>query len=237
MTTVAARPSSLPPALEAAQLAAACTVDLAFELDGRALPHEHRAMLADALQRALPWLADEPHAGVHALRAPAGEDGLVLLPRRARLLLRLPAARLAQARALCGQRLDVDGHPLQVGAAAPPRELALTRTLYADFVCWDAAIEPNEADEPFDAQVAGALAGLGVTGQWISGGERSTPAPVPAGRERGPGRLRGRALVLHDLPQRHALALQVLGLGRHRLLGCGLFVPHKAITGLSSTDD
>jgi len=227
--------TSLRTALEDAQQAAAHTVDLAFELDGRALPREHRALLADALQRALPWLVDEPHAGVHALRAPAGEDGLVLLPRRTRLQLRLPTARVAAAGALCGQRLEIGGHALQVGAAAAARALMPTRTLYADFVCWDAAIEPNQAEEPFDAQVADALAELGVTGQWISGGERSTPAP--AGKGRGPGRLRGHALVLHDLPQRHALALQVLGLGRHRLLGCGLFVPHKAITGLSPTDD
>lgn len=226
--TVAAEPMS-PSLLEAAQQAAAHTVDLAFELAGRALPREHRAALADALQGFLPWLADEPLAGVHALRSSPGENGLVLLPRSARLLLRLPAARLADAGALSGQRLDVNGHPLQVGAAAAPRGLLPTRTLYSDFVCW------GPADEGFDAQVANALARLGVRGQWISGGERSTPAPD---RDHRPStRLHGHALVLHDLPQRHALALQLLGLGHHRLLGCGLFVPHKAITGLGSPED
>lgn len=224
--------AALPTALEAAQQAAAHTVDLAFELAGRDLPREHRAALAAALQQALPWLAEEPQAGVHALRSSPGEDDLVLLPRRARLGLRLPAARVAQARALCGQRLDVDGHPLQVGAAAPPRELVPTRTLYADFVCW------GPADEDFDAQVASTLAELGVTGHWISGGARSTLAPGSEGRpSTESSRLHGHALVLHDLPQRHALALQVLGLGRHRLLGCGLFVPHKTITGLGSPED
>lgn len=208
---------------QAAQRAEAF-VELAFAIAGGSLPSDHRAALADALTERLPWLADEPLAGVHALRAPQGGEGELLLPRRARLVLRLPRARVDAARELCGQRLVVAGRSLQVGASAAPRELLPTRTLHADFVCWDAA------PEDFEACTTHALAALGLGSPWMSGGARQA--------RRGEGdALHGRALLLHDLPLRHALALQVLGLGSHRLWGCGLLRPHKAVTDLGSEDD
>lgn len=230
----------LPDPLARALLLSESTVDLAFELAARSLPRHHRAALAEQLLRSLPWLGEAPNAGVHPLRGAVGSEGaedLLLLPRRTRLVLRLPAQHVEDARALCGQRLEVLGHTLTVGACAAPRELTPTRTLYADFVAWGAhpadAPEAAEAEGPaFDAAVATALDALGVRAPWISGGQRRMP-----GSADGSARIVGRALVLHDLPHRHALALQVLGLGEHRLLGCGLFVPHKAITGLGSPDD
>lgn len=226
-------PTGADDALAQAAQAAAQTVELAFELGGeagqegalRSLPGDHRAALAQALQGQLPWLAQEPGVGVHALRAPLGEGGRVLLPRRVRLLLRLPERRLDDARELCGRRLVVAGQPLRVGACAAPRALQATRTLHAEFVCWDAPVAA------FEARCAAALGELGIDSPWMSGGEREALGPDGAGV------LRGRALLLHDLPHRHALALQVLGLGGHRVLGCGLFKPHKAITGLGSEDD
>ena len=36
------------------------------------------------------------------------------------------------------------------------------------------------------------------------------------------------SLMLHGLTASDSLRLQELGLGRHRLLGCGIFVPHKS---------
>lgn len=218
-------PGSTSDALVQAVQAAARTLELSFELSGRSLPRDHRAALAQALREQLPWLSDEPSVGVHPLRAPLGEGDQVLLPRRARLLLRLPEWRLDDARALCGRRLEVAGQSLRVGACAAPRELLTTRTLHAEFVCWDAPVAA------FEAHCAAALGDLGIDSPWMSGGEREALGPD------GVTLLRGRALLLHDLPHRHALALQVLGLGGHRLLGCGLFKAHKAVTGLGSEGD
>ena len=36
------------------------------------------------------------------------------------------------------------------------------------------------------------------------------------------------SLLLHEMTPRDALILQQVGLGEHRLLGCGVFVPHKS---------
>ena len=43
------------------------------------------------------------------------------------------------------------------------------------------------------------------------------------------GRLYTRSLMLADLEAEEAVLLQQQGIGRHKKLGCGLFIPHKGI--------
>ena len=43
-------------------------VDVVFGLGGTSLPHDHAEALARAVAVWLPWLADEPSAGIHPLR-------------------------------------------------------------------------------------------------------------------------------------------------------------------------
>jgi len=38
-----------------------------------------------------------------------------------------------------------------------------------------------------------------------------------------------RSLMLVDLDIKDALLLQSCGIGEHKLLGCGLFLPHKTV--------
>jgi len=42
------------------------------------------------------------------------------------------------------------------------------------------------------------------------------------------------SLMLHALPEEQSLRLQRCGLGPHRLLGCGIFVPHKSAAAVGS---
>jgi hypothetical protein len=44
--------------------------------------------------------------------------------------------------------------------------------------------------------------------------------------------LRGFSLMLHGLGAADSLAVQEDGLGAHRALGCGLFVPHKSVVAV-----
>ena len=44
------------------------------------------------------------------------------------------------------------------------------------------------------------------------------------------GPLYGYSLMLHDVPPHKSLQIQDEGLGRNRLLGCGIYIPHKSIT-------
>lgn len=192
-------------------------VDVAFPVEGHVLPHEHRAALADELQRALPWLEAEPLAGVHRLhlvRAGGAED---LVSRRTRLMLRVPRARADQAAALCGARLEVGGHSLRPGRAQC-RELLPHGTLYAPMV---AAASGDET--AFLAAVQRQLDELGVRAQAVCGRWQGAE-----------GGLLGCSLMLTGLASAQSLLVLQQGLGPHRRLGCGLFVPHRSAAAVGS---
>jgi CRISPR-associated protein Cas6 len=198
-------------------------LDLAFAVDGGeggvTLPREHRRDLADALERALPWLATQVGAGIHRLNVSAGGGPQALLSGRTRLTLRVPRERADEARALEGRALDLAGHTLQLGAAHV-RELLPWGTLYAHVVAAD-----EGADELAFLQVVQAeLVALGITGRPICGRPQVFEAD----------RLRGYSLMLDGLSAEGALRLLEAGLGPHRRLGCGLFVPHKSAAAVGA---
>lgn len=202
--------------------AAPSMVDLVFVLRGRQLPHEHRVLLAAALEAALPWLAGAPGAGVHRLNvadAPAGGAAQALLAQRTRLVLRLPRARAADAAALTGQTLDIGGHALCVGALHA-HELRPWGTLYAHLVALEAGVD----EAAFMQQVEHELGRLGLPCRPICG----RPQRLESGR------LQGHSLMLDGLSAAHSLRLQDLGLGPHRRLGCGLFVPHRSAAAVGA---
>ncbi len=188
-------------------------VDLAFAVSGPALPRDHRRVLAHAVDRALPWLASQPGAGVHPLNVSAGGGPQALLSKRTRLTLRVPRARVAEARALEGTRLDLGGLALRVGAVHE-RALLPWGTLYAHVVAAGDGI-----DEIGFLQMAGdELSALGITGRLICGRQQTLEG----------GALRGFSLMLDGLGLAGALRLFEAGIGPHRRLGCGLFIPHKS---------
>jgi hypothetical protein len=50
------------------------------------------------------------------------------------------------------------------------------------------------------------------------------------------GPIHTRSLMLADLKREDSLRLQQEGLGPHRKLGCGLFIPHKGIKAVGQDD-
>jgi CRISPR-associated protein Cas6 len=193
----------------------ASALDVAFALAGSTLPADHVDALACAVVGWLPWLVDEPSAGIHPLRAAATTHGLVALAQRAKLVLRVPASRAADSRALCGRCLVVGAGMLEIGDAGE-RPLRVCDTLYAQCVVTGARDE-----RAFHDDVVRWLDEAQVDCEFIAGRERRLTA---AGRE-----LAGYALALHGLAPDDALRVQAAGIGEGRRFGCGLFVPHKAI--------
>ncbi len=204
---------------------AAALIELVFPLRGRALPRDHRWALTRALCEALPALGDDPLAAVHPVRLVHGAGEPALLSARSRLVLRVSREAAAAAQALAGRTLDVGG--CEIGLGAPQRrELLPHTTLYAHFVDAGAADPGDEAG--FLAAMGDELARLEVRCQRVCGREQ---------RLRGPQRtLHGYSLMLHGLREAGSLRILERGLGAHRLMGCGVFVPHKSAAAVGEID-
>lgn len=190
------------------------TVDLIFPISGRFLPRDHAQALKDALCRAWPWLDAEPLAGVQAIKLVPGLEAQAMLSGRAKLLLRLSRQRATEL--INGRAIDllVAGQALHVGVPHV-RELVPHTTLYAYHV---AAADADEA--AFMAGVTQALSGLGVGGERVCGKRQQLALAS--------GTVTTFSLMLHGLAPEPSLHLQQHGIGPHRLLGCGIFIPHKS---------
>jgi len=189
--------------------------DVGFAVSGRTLPADYAFALWREVTRALPWLEADETSGILPLRAP--EHGGDLLPRRARLVLRIPADCLARALQLSGQELDVGGHLLAVGEARE-RPLQSSSTLHAQLVASGAP------EEEFLVAMAGDMRKSGIAGKLICGKRHVLPGSA--------GTITGYSLVVHELEPHDALRLQYRGLGGERHFGCGLFIPYKEIANL-----
>lgn len=198
-------------------------IDLAFAITCRALPVDHAQALYTAVAAVLPWLADEPEAGIHSIHGADSGNGwerpedVLLLSRRTRLMLRLPKERAEEAQALSGHVLDVAGHEMTVGAAKS-RRLCKTTTLYARYLSF--ADTRSEAD--FLAACAAVLRERGIKAKKILCGKTRT-----LHTDDGP--LETRSLMLADLSLEDSVRLQERGIGTHRRIGCGLFIAHKSV--------
>jgi CRISPR-associated protein Cas6 len=190
-------------------------VDVFYALHGEALPRDHRRALAQALERLVPWLSDPAQAGTHRVNAVAGSGPTALLSQRSRLALRVRRARTAELAPLAGAALDVGGFALRLGTEALVRELLPYSTLYAYLVA------SRDGDElAFMAAVEHELEALGVPCRPICGRRQvidSDGAPLV-----------GFSLMLDGLTAAGSLRVLEAGLGPHRRLGCGIFVPHKS---------
>jgi len=193
----------------------AAAIDVVFGIAGKSLPSEHAYALWHATVRWLPWLGAEPRAGIHRLRTAPTGYGVALLANRAKLTLRVPQRRLAEALLLAGRTLEVGGSRLAVGGGTA-RALRPWATLHAEHVAAGAAGEAG-----FEDEVAQWLKALGVAADFITGRRRRVMA--------GEREVVGFSVVLHGLAPEASLQMQCEGMGADRALGCGIFIPHKAI--------
>ncbi|MBZ0071064.1 MAG: type I-MYXAN CRISPR-associated protein Cas6/Cmx6 [Gammaproteobacteria bacterium] len=208
-------------------------VDLSFALGCKCLPMDHAYALSEALQRALPWLAEEADVGLHLIhgaesgngwyRPEETEDAIIYLSRRTRMSLRLSKERIDAAAALQGTVLDIAGHPLEIGAPTV-RKLCSLPTLFARHVIADADL----SEPAFLEQAAAELRNLDIRVTKLMCGMSHTL--------RGPdGVTHTRSVMVADLDPEQSVRLQQSGIGPGRKIGCGLFIPHKGIKPVRET--
>ena len=188
-------------------------VDVAFALRGGSIPADHGWRLFELLAERLDWLAGESAAAVHPIRGARAVAGTIHLGSRARMMLRLPQERAAQALALSGMRLDL-GEGFEVGDAHL-RTLFAHHTLYSQFV--DAGT-PDEIE--FQRKLAAELREAQIDCKLVCGRARRAQA--------GAAQIAGFSVMLHQLTPEQSLRMQGQGLGAGHKLGCGIFIPHKS---------
>jgi len=210
-------------------------VDLAFKISCKCLPLEHSNALSKALIQQLPWLEDEQLAGIHLIHGAESGNGwirpedtaneILYLSKRTRMTLRLPQERVEQARELTGTNLDIDGYSLTVGEASV-KLLSTSSTIFSRYV----VSAEDEPEDQFLKHVYTDLKSMGVDVNKILCGKSHA-----LNTEEGP--LFTRSVMLAELGQEDSVKVQQLGLGPHRKLGCGLFIPHKGIAPVKQTDE
>ena len=206
-------------------------MDIRYRIRCKALPVDHAHNLRTALLAVWPWLENEPLAGIHTIHgAESGngwmrpDDPTAYLPlsKRTRLALRLPRHRLEDAQRLCGTTLFIGPDPMEIEKARlhPLQPLG---TVFARYI----AIEDEDEGE-FLQQCAGQLRTIGVDAPRMMAGRIHLVAGDST-------TLNCRSLMLDGLNPEQSLGLQQRGLGPQRLLGCGLFLPHKSIAPVVAT--
>ena len=192
-------------------------LDLVFPVRGEAIADDHALLLAQALTALLPWWDDEPEAGILPLQGVSRSDGNCYVGGRCRLTIRLPRRRAASADLLCGARLDIGGI-IELGTVQQ-------RTILAVPVVHSPCVDVGARDEAsFQAHCSGLLNARGMRAELVCGRGRQ----LRGGR----GMIRGFSLMVCGLRPEQTLDLQYQGLGFHRHLGCGIFVPHKNVASV-----
>ncbi|GMQ83736.1 MAG: hypothetical protein BMS9Abin06_0475 [Gammaproteobacteria bacterium] len=205
-------------------------VDLVYNISCKCLPLDHAYAFSSAVRTALAWIDDEPQAGIHLIHGAESGNGwmrpedpaneLLHLSKRSRMTLRVPKHRIGDAEGLTGEKLDIAGHSLEVGKAKVKLFSALP-TQFARYVVVPEGIDHTD-ESAFMAYAVEELKGLDIRVRKLLCG-RTHALQHPDGN------LYTRSIMLADLEVEEAVALQRLGIGRHRKIGCGLFIPHKGI--------
>lgn len=209
-------------------------VDLLFRIDCRELPVDHMYALSEALVETFPALTDDARFGVHEVHLAGAQNGWerpdpelgqnLILSKRTRLIIRVPENAASETQnALEGKTLDISGYTLTIGKAKH-RKISTLRTIFARHI----ALEPGEDEneelllnrvvtelESRNIKVSKALCGVTQT--------INTPE----------GPLHTRSIMFADLSPEASIQLQCEGLGSHRHMGCGIFLPHKGIEAVN----
>ena len=208
-------------------------VDLVYKINCKQIPTTHAYELAEALYAALPWLKDEPNAGIHQIHGATSGNGwerpadgeMIHLSKRSKMSLRVPKHRIDDAMKLTGQVLDIAGCSVEVGTAIT-RQMNPLPTIFARYVVVPEGLDETQfiywlADELAKRQVQIHKLLCGISH------ELKLPEDV----------YETRSVMIADLDQTTSVKLQEEGVGPFRRFGCGIFMPQKGIKAVGDAED
>jgi len=211
-------------------------IDLVFSIKCKTLPVSHAWTLSKEILKHLPWITEHEGSGIHQIhvaesnngwmRPEEDEEGALLYPsRRTKMTLRIPSEKLENAEQLKDAILDIDGHPLTVGSAKK-KSFTNASVISARYVL----SEENETEDEFLQRLAKEIkqkTNFKVK-KMLCGKSHTIKTPNE--------NLNARHLMIADLDSDTSIKIQQYGLGKMRELGCGLFLPHKGIKSLNSSE-
>ena len=199
--------------------------DLVFRLRGKSIDNDHAHALAEALRERL---GDETcsRIGVHGIGMASSGNGWIRpealdaelpLSRRARLVIRVPRDLGEEVMRISHCSLSLGRQRVEVGESTV-RPLSSIGTVHARAISCDR----QQTEAEFLQQAAAELEAMGIEVSRMLCGKAGE---IRTGRDS----LFTRALLVADLKPGESVRLQQQGIGGDRMLGCGLFVPHKEI--------
>jgi CRISPR-associated protein Cas6 len=205
-------------------------IDLSFKVQCTELPLDHAYALSQSIQNVLPWFANEEHTGIHLIHGaesgngwirPQEPDATLCLSKRTRFMLRLPKHRVEDALKLVDQTLHVAGNDI-ILSKPNQKALSVLPTIFARYVVIPNMGDQLEDEEAFLNKTAEMLRKEGIhVKKMMSGLAHVLRMPDK--------NLYTRSLMIDGLKIEESIYLQQNGLGEGRLVGCGLFMPHKGI--------
>lgn len=211
-------------------------IDLSFAISCKTLPVDHAWALSQEIQKHLPWITESQGSGIHQihvaesnngwLRPEDDEEGAILYPsRRTKMTLRIPSHRLEDTEILIGETLSIDGHSLTVGKSKK-KNLTNDSVIFSRYVL----SHHDESENDFLTRMSEEImdAASFKIKKMLCGKTHSIKTPDE--------NILTRHLMIADLDSDSSIKIQQLGLGQARELGCGIFLPHKGIKSLNSTE-
>lgn len=202
------------------EIGVAAMSDAHLELRGTRMPADHGYLLFRELLHLLPWIEDETLLGIHPVHGADSGAGELILNRRAKLVVRCPTSRLDELTKLNGRTIHLEGQELVIGACKV-KPLSRYTPLYAHCV-----VTGSVDEREFTLDIMRMLSQLDINSRFICGKRQQLFD--------GQNAVSGYSLLLHSLPLEHAIHMQQQGLGAHRKLGCGIFIPHKSIAAVGA---
>ena len=199
--------------------------DVMFKLTGNQLAVDHAQPLAHAV---CAKLTNDTHSqiGIHQVRVaesgngwrrPGAGNEFLQLSRRTKLVLRVNQDVYENVLQLTGSELEIDGQRLKVGVSTVKKLTSITTLFSHGIVCDDA-----QSETEFLADMAETLQQMDIkVKKMICGMTHSIRSDS--------GSVFTRALMVANLTPEESVLLQQRGIGEGRLIGCGLFVPHRGI--------
>ncbi|SFV85762.1 FIG01199507: hypothetical protein [hydrothermal vent metagenome] len=202
--------------------------DAVFSIRSKVLPMDHAYLLSQALLKHLPWLS-EVNAGIFDISVADGngweqdESGLYYPSKRSKLNIRVPQEKLEAVQTLAGKTLDLGEYSVDIIKPLESKLMSDMLIVFSKHV----ACDKDDSEEKFLQNSFDQLQALGIQPKKMMAGlQRSISTPN--------GTIHTRSLMIADMRKVESVTLQEQGIGEHRLLGCGLFLPQKGIESVNA---